>query len=187
MCLRIINKMQKIIISGFGGQGVVLASNVLAQTALAENKNITAMVSYGAEMRGGTAHCMITISDGEIASPVFENPDVVLILNQPSLDKFEDKVEKGGLLVLNSSLTERDPKRTDIESVKIPATDIATELGNVKIANMVLLGAFLKKTNLLDLNKTIEILPKAFPKNKQDLIEINIKALKKGVELVLKN
>lgn len=184
MYLRTINKMQKIIISGFGGQGVVLASNVLAQTALAENKNITAMVSYGAEMRGGTAHCMITISDGEIASPVFEKPNMVLVLNQPSLDKFEDKVEKDGLMVLNSSLTERDPKRTDIESIKIPATAIATELGNVKIANMVLLGAFIQKTKLLDLNKTIEILPKSFPKNKQDLIEINIKALKKGAELI---
>jgi len=174
----------KIIISGFGGQGVVLAANVLAQTALAEDKNITAMVSYGAEMRGGTAHCSITIADHEIASPAVDTPTIAIILNQPSLDKFEEKIEKNGLIVINTSLTERDVKRTDIQVIKVPATDIAIELGNIRVANLAILGALIKKTNILDLNKVIEILPKAFPKHKQDLIEINIKALKKGAELV---
>ncbi len=176
--------LQKIIIAGFGGQGVILAGNVLAETALAENKNITAMVSYGAEMRGGTAHCTVTISDKEIASPIVDNPTTAIILNEPSLDKFEDKVEKNGLIVLNSSLVKREIKRDDIEIIKIPATDLANELGNVRIANSILIGAFIKKTNILNLNKVIETLPKAFPKRKQDLIEINIKALKKGAELV---
>ncbi len=175
---------ERIIIAGFGGQGVVLAGNVLAQTALAEDKNVAAMVSYGAEMRGGTAHCTLTIADKEIASPVIDNPSIAIILNQPSLDKFEDKVEKNGLVILNSSMVNREIKRKDIDVVKIPATDMANELGNVRVANSILLGAFVKKTNILDLNKVIETLPKALPKRKQDLIEINITALRKGSELV---
>lgn len=175
---------QKIIIAGFGGQGVVLAGNVLAQTALAENKQVAAMVSYGAEVRGGTANCTIIISDHEIASPVVDNPTTAIILNQPSLDKFENEVVKNGLIVLNSSLIERNVKRNDVKVLKIPATDLANELGNVRVANLILLGAFIRKTNILDLNKVIETLPKAFPKDKQDLVEINRKALKKGADLV---
>jgi len=175
--------IQKIIISGFGGQGVVLAANVLAQTALAENKNVTAMVSYGAEMRGGTAHSIITISDQEIASPVVEEPTATIILNQPSLDKFESKMAKNGLMVLNTSMIETTPKREDLKLVKVPATTLATELGNVRVTNLILLGAFIKKTNIVSLDKVIEILPKAFPKHKQDLIEINKKALQRGAEL----
>lgn len=175
---------QKIIIAGFGGQGVILAGNVLAQTALLENKNVAAMVSYGAEVRGGTANCTIILSDHEIASPVVESPTTAIILNEPSLDKFEGAVAKNGLIILNSSLIKRDIKRNDIEVIKIPATDLANELGNVRVANLILLGALIKKTNILNLNKAIETLPKAFPKRKQDLIEINIKALKKGAELI---
>jgi len=174
----------KIIIAGFGGQGVVLGANVIAQTAVIEEKNVTAMVSYGAEMRGGTAHCALIISDKEIASPAVENPNSTIILNEPSLDKFEDKITKNGLIVLNSSLVKRDVKRNDIETVKIPATDIAIELGNVRVANLVMIGAFIKKTNILDLNNVLENLHKFFPKRKQDLIEINKKALEKGAELV---
>ena len=173
---------QKIIIAGFGGQGVVLAANVLAQTAVIEEKNVTAMVSYGAEMRGGTAHCSLIISDKEIASPAVEEPTSTIILNQPSLDKFEDKVTKNGIIVLNSSLVEREVERQDIQVIRVPATQLATGLGNVKITNLIMLGALIKKTNILDLNKVIETLPKAFPKNKQDLIEINKKALLKGAE-----
>lgn len=174
---------QKILIAGFGGQGIILAGNVLAQTALAENKKVAAMVSYGAEMRGGAANCAVIVSDNEIASPVVDNPTTAIILNQPSLDKFENDVAKNGLIVLNSSLVLRDARRKDIEVVKIPATELANELGNVKVANLILIGAFIKKTGLLDLSKALEILPSAFPKHKQDLIEINKKAMVKGAEL----
>jgi len=176
--------MQKIIIAGFGGQGVVLGANVIAQTAVIEEKNVTAMVSYGAEMRGGTAHCSITISDKEIASPAVENPNSAIILNQPSLDKFEDKITKDGLIVINSSMAKREVERQDLQVIKVPATDIAIELGNARVANLVLIGAFIKKTSLLDLNTILENLHKFFPKNKQDLIEINKEALKKGAGLV---
>ena len=175
---------QKIMIAGFGGQGVILAGNVLAQAALAENKKVAAMVSYGAEVRGGTANCTVIISDEEIASPVVDNPTIAIILNQPSLDKFENDVVKNGLIVLNSSLAGREVKMKDIQVLKIPATDLANELGNTRVANLILIGAFIKKTNILDLNKVIEILPKSFPKHKQDLIEINKKALMKGAEFV---
>jgi len=174
---------QKIMIAGFGGQGIVLAGNILAQTALAENKNVAAMVSYGAEVRGGTANCTIIISNHEIASPVVDNPNIAIILNEPSLDKFENEVEKDGLIVLNSSLAKRDLIRKDVKVLKIPATELADELGNLKVANLILLGAFIKKTNILSLDKVMEILPKSFPNNKQDLVEINKKALQKGAEL----
>jgi 2-oxoglutarate ferredoxin oxidoreductase subunit gamma len=175
---------EKIIIAGFGGQGVILAANVLAQTALEENKNIAAMVSYGAEMRGGTAHSAITISDGEIYSPIIENPTAIIILNQPSLDKFEDKVQKNGLIVLNESLVNRDVRRKDLEVVKVKATELAGELGNTKVANLILIGAFLKKTKLLSLDTVLENLVNYFPKSKQNLIDINKQALRKGAELV---
>ncbi len=183
MFLKIESRMEeKIIIAGFGGQGVVLAGNVLAQTALIENKNVAAMVSYGAEMRGGTAHCTITITDKEIASPIVDNPTMVIILNQPSLEKFENKVVKNGLIVINSSLIDTEVKRKDVRVIKVPATDIANELGNIKVTNLVLLGAFIKKTNILNLNSILENLHKFFPKRKQDLVEINRKALQKGAE-----
>ncbi|MEA2038118.1 MAG: 2-oxoacid:acceptor oxidoreductase family protein [Nanoarchaeota archaeon] len=175
---------EKIIIAGFGGQGVILAGNALAQSALAEDKEITAMVSYGAEMRGGTATCSITISDNKIASPVVDEPTTLIALNRPSLDKYEGSVAKNGLIVLNESLADRDVKRKDVKVVKVPATEIANELGNVRVANVILLGAFIKKTGILDLDKVVKTLPKSFPKHKQDLADINIKALKKGAELV---
>ncbi|MBW2988823.1 2-oxoacid:acceptor oxidoreductase family protein [Candidatus Woesearchaeota archaeon] len=173
-----------IIISGFGGQGVVLAGNVLAQSALIEGKNVTAMVSYGAEMRGGTAHCTITLSDREIASPIVEEPEYLIALNQPSLDKFEEKVLKGGLIAVNTSMAKRDTERKGLGILKIPATDAAVKLGNIKAANIVMLGAFIRKTGILDLDNVIENLHKFFPKSKQGLVELNRKALKEGAELV---
>jgi len=176
---------EKIKIAGFGGQGVVLAANVLAQAAVFEGKNVAAMVSYGVEMRGGTANSTLIISDEEIASPVIDTPNSVIILNQPSLDKFEDKVERNGWLILNESLVKRDVKRKDVRVVKIKATDAANELGNMKVANLVLLGAFIKKTKIVDLDTAIKILPKAFPKHKENLVEINKKALLRGARLCL--
>ena len=175
---------ERIIIAGFGGQGVVLAGNILAQAALASGKQIAAMVSYGVEMRGGAANCTVTISDDEIASPVVDNPTTAIILSQQALEKFEEAVERGGLIILNESLVDRGVKRKDVKVVKVKATDIANELGNVKVANVIMVGAFVKKTGILNINKVIQILPNAFPKNKQDLVEINKKALEKGAELV---
>ena len=119
------NSEIKIIIGGFGGQGVVSAGTILARAAMAEGKNVTQMVSYGAEMRGGTANSTVVISDSEIASPVIERPDVAIILNQPSLDKFEEQIVSGGLAVVNTSMVKRRLHRDDLDVVKVDATNTA--------------------------------------------------------------
>ncbi len=174
------NSEKKIIIAGFGGQGVVVAGNVVAQACVYENKNVTAMVSYGAEMRGGTANATVIISDEEIASPVVEKPDIAIILNQPSLDKFEDKIVKNGVVILNSSLVERQVKRKDLKVVKINATEIANQLGNTRIANIVAIGAFVNKTLLLEPQNIEAAIEKVFS-TKKNLVGINKKALREGI------
>ena len=174
---------KKIIISGFGGQGVVLAGNIIARACIFEGKFVTGMVSYGAEMRGGTAHSTVIISDQEIASPIVESADIGIILNQPSLDKFEDKIVKDGALILNSSLIKRDVNRNDLNVIKIDSTKIANELGNIRVANIVTLGAFIKKTSLLNLESIEKAIEELFSEKKPELVEINKKALQKGAEL----
>ena len=174
------NSETKIIIGGFGGQGVVLAGTVLAKAAMFEDKHVTQMVSYGPEMRGGTANSTVVISDSEIASPVIERPDVAIILNQHSLDKFEGLIVGGGLAVINSSLVSREVERRDLEVVKIAATEIANRLGNVRVANIVALGAFIEKTNLLKMQSVERSIEELFSEKKVGLIEINKKALAEG-------
>ena len=171
----------KIIISGFGGQGVVLAGSLLANAALLENKKVAGMVSYGAEVRGGTANSAIIISDDEITYPIIDKPNVVIALNQPSLDKYKDKVEKNGFLVINTSLAEKIENK-NINIITIDATKIASDLGNVKTANIVAVGALIKKSNILKLEDARKALPLVL-KGKEKLVEINEKALMKGVEL----
>jgi len=174
------NKETKIIIGGFGGQGAVLAGAVLARAAMAQDKNVTQMVSYGPEMRGGTANTTVVISDTEIASPVIERPDVAIVLNQPSLDKFEQRIVTAGLVVVNSSLVPREVERRDLDVVKIDATQIANRLGNVRVANIVTLGAFIEKTNLLKIQSVRRAIEDLFSEKKPGLIEINKKALAEG-------
>src|SRR5512140_245202 len=130
------SKEKKIIIAGFGGQGIVLAGNLLARACIFENKCVTGMVAYGAEMRGGTANATIVISEDEIASPVVEVPEIGIILNQPSLDRYEDDMAKNGLMILNSSLVKRELRRKDLSAAKVEATHIAEELGNARVANI---------------------------------------------------
>ena len=146
------DKETRIIIAGFGGQGVVLAGMVLAKACVIENKNVTQMVSYGAEMRGGTANSTVVISDEEIASPVVENPNCGIILNQPSLNKFQDKMVEGALVILNSSLIDGEAGGRGLEVVRIAATEMADGLGNIRVANIVALGAFVKKSGILKLS-----------------------------------
>ena len=172
----------KIIIAGFGGQGVVLVGNVIARACVIEDKAVTGMVSYGAEMRGGTANSAIVISNGEIASPVVERPDIAIVMNQPSLDKFEAKITAGGLVVVNSSMVDREVKRDDLDVVKIDATETARGLGNVRVANIICLGALIKKTNLLKIASVEKAIEDLFADKKTSLIDINKKALRAGVE-----
>jgi len=154
----------------------------LAQAAMLEGKNVTYLPSYGAEVRGGTANCTVAISDEEIASPVASSPDFVVAMNQPSLVRFQNQLQSGGLFFINSSLVEAEISRGDIDIVSVPANSIAEELGSPKSANMVMLGVFTKKSNLVSLSSVIEELRNTL-KNKQKLIAINKKALLAGYDL----
>ncbi len=172
----------KTVFAGFGGQGVLSMGLNLAQAALMEGKNVTYLPSYGVEVRGGTANCTVAISDEEIASPVASSPDFVVAMNQPSLVRFQNQVHSGGVLFLNSSLIEAQISRGDIEIVAVPANSMAEELGNPQSANMVMLGAFIKKSNLVSLSTLIEALGKTL-KKKEKLAAINKKALMAGYNL----
>jgi len=175
------NNHTKIIIAGFGGQGVVLAGNILARASVMEDKHVTGMVSYGAEMRGGTANSTVIISDKKIASPFVVTPDVAIILNQPSMDKFEPSIIKNGLAVINTSLVSQPGTRDDIDRVSIEASDIANSLGNTRTANIVMLGAFIKKTNLLKPESIIKAIEELFLTKSPVLVEVNIKAFNAGL------
>ena len=175
------NNETRIIIGGFGGQGVVLAGSILARASIAEDKHVTQMVSDGAEMRGGTANTSVVISDDEITSPVIERPDVAIVLNRPSLDKFEEQIVSGGLVVVNSSLVDREVRRQDLDVVTINATEIANQLGNVRVANIVALGTFIGKTSLVKTASVASAIKKFFSEKKSSLTEINLDALQEGI------
>jgi 2-oxoglutarate ferredoxin oxidoreductase subunit gamma len=173
----------KTVFAGFGGQGVLSMGLNLAQAAMLEGKNVTYLPSYGAEVRGGTANCTVAVSDEEIASPVASSPDFIIAMNQPSLIRFQNQIQSGGVLFINSSLIEAEVSRGDIEIIRVPANSIAEELGSPKSANMVMLGAFTKKSNLVSVSSVIDEL-KSTLKKKHKLIAINQKALMTGYELV---
>lgn len=169
------------IIAGFGGQGVLFAGRVLAQAALAEGLEVTWFPSYGPEMRGGTANCTVILSDEEIGSPQVRNPKAVIAMNLPSLDKYEPLVQKDGYLVVNSSLVNREAKRKDIQVIAIPATEEAEKLGNKRLANIILLGGLVKQARFLPLKAIEDALCKELG-GKKEMQELNLKALKYGVE-----
>lgn len=175
---------EKIILAGFGGQGIILAGLLIANAAMLEEKHVTHYASYGAEMRGGTCNCFVIVSDKEIPSPIITKATSLLIFNQPSKTKFESMACSNAQILLNSSLISETPKRNDVKYYSIDATTVADTLGNIKVANMVMLGAFCKITKLISLDSLIESLPEVISKRNQKLIEINIKALKYGYELV---
>jgi 2-oxoglutarate ferredoxin oxidoreductase subunit gamma len=172
----------KTVIAGFGGQGVMSIGLNLAQAAMLEGKNVTYLPSYGAEVRGGTANCTVVISDDEIASPVASSPEFVIAMNQPSVMRFQNQIQSGGLFFVNSSLVESAIARGDISVVSVPANSIAENLGSPKSANMVILGAFTKKSGLVSLASAIEAL-KFILGTKQKLLAVNEKALRAGYDL----
>ena len=173
----------KTVFAGFGGQGVMSMGLNLAQAGMMEGKAVTYLPSYGAEVRGGTANCTVVLSDEEIASPVASAPEFVVAMNQPSMVRFQNQVQSGGVLFINSSLVDSETSRGDIEVIKVPANAVAEKLGSAKSANMVMLGAFLKKSNLVAVSTVIEELKNTL-KGKEKLIAINKKALMAGYELV---
>jgi 2-oxoglutarate ferredoxin oxidoreductase subunit gamma len=171
---------QGIRISGFGGQGVISAGILLAQAGLLEGRNVSWFPAYGAEMRGGTANCSVVVASDAVSSPVVSRPDTVIVMNEPSLAKFEPLVKPGGLLIINSSLVNSQPKRTDIRIVAVPCNAIAEGLGTVKAANMVALGAFAGATGAVSVEAIAKALPKVFKRAKPEMLELNVAALKKG-------
>jgi 2-oxoglutarate ferredoxin oxidoreductase subunit gamma len=171
------------ILSGFGGQGALFAGMVLAYAGMASKKYVTWMPSYGPEMRGGTAHVTVIISDEEIGSPVIWHPSAAIILNNPSMEKYEPLVKEGGVLVFNSSLILATPVRSDIAYVSVPANDIASGLGNVRMANMVALGALVAVTSMLPLETVAQALRDHLPESKRTMLKPNLQALQRGAEL----
>jgi len=172
----------KTIFAGFGGQGVLSMGLNLAQAAMVEGKEVTYLPAYGAEVRGGTANCTVAVSDQEIASPVASAPEFVVAMNEPSVVRFQNQVQSGGVLFINSTLSTMEILRGDIEVVRVPAGAIAEESGSPKSANMVMLGAFIKKSNLVSLSTVIEELRDTL-KGKENLIAANEKALTAGHNL----
>jgi 2-oxoglutarate ferredoxin oxidoreductase subunit gamma len=172
----------KTICAGFGGQGVLSMGLNLAQAAFLEGKNVTFLPAYGAEIRGGTANCTVAISDEEIASPVASSPEFLVAMNRPSLVRFQNKVQSGGIFFINSSLMEAEVSRGDVDIVGVRANHIAEELGNPRVANMVMLGAFAAKTNLVSLSALVEAMKETL-KGKKRLVPVNEHALRRGFEL----
>ncbi len=173
---------ERIIIAGSGGQGIMLLGRVLAQGAMRENKHVTWLPAYGAEVRGGTAHCMVVISQGEIGSPYIKKADTLIIMNKPSLEKFKNRIEKNGLLIINSSLA-GGLNDKNVRTLSHPFTDIAIKLGNIKVANMVALGYFIAKKKIVALKTIAKIISDIAPQDKKGLIEINKRALEEGAKL----
>lgn len=173
---------QEIICAGFGGQGILFLGKLLSYCAMMEKRYTTWMPSYGAEVRGGTAYSMTVISDEPIASPIVNLADSSIVMNYPSFMKFKEKVRKGGVLVVNSSLVESAPKSEKIRTIKLPFTDIAMDLGSVKVANMVALGAYLKATKAVSVKTALKAMEE-FVKDKK-LLVLNKLAILKGASLV---
>jgi len=174
---------EEVIIAGFGGQGIMLAGKLLAQTAMNAGKEVTYMPSYGAEVRGGTANCMVVIAEEEIACPVVSKPNSLIVLNKASLNKFGPRLKKGGLLIMNSSLIDSAPQvDASVEIIAVPADELAVELGSQRSANMVALGAYLERRGQLSPDAAAEALPEAIARRYHNTLSVNIAALHKGGE-----
>lgn len=174
---------EEVIISGFGGQGTLFAGQLLTYAAMDSGHHVTWIPSYGPEMRGGKARCTVVISDEQIGSPLARRPSAAIVLNIPSMEAFEPLIKPGGVLVVNSSLVPQKSERTDIRALHIPASDIATELGNIRLANVVCLGALVQATGMVSLEAVAQALGDHLPARHRKLLEPNKQALRKGAEL----
>jgi len=174
----------KSVFAGFGGQGVLSMGLNLAQAGMLEGKHVTYLPSYGAEVRGGTANCTVAVSDEEIASPVASSPEFLVAMNQPSLLRFQNQIDSGGVIFLNTSLIEMDVLRGDVDVVRVAANKIAEDLGSARSANMVMLGAFVKKSNLVSLDTIVEVVRSLLEGKGAKLFEANKKALQTGFALI---
>jgi len=172
----------KTIFSGFGGQGVIMMGYLLAIAGMYEEKNVTCLPSYGAEVRGGTANCTVVISTEEIASPVASEPEFAVLMNNPSLFRFQNQVQSGGTIFLNSSMIESRPIRGDLEIYEIPVNDLAKQFPGNRVSNMIMLGAFIKKAGLVSLETMVRSLKDTFSNKNPSIFKSNKTALQLGYD-----
>ena len=172
----------EILIAGFGGQGILFSGKFLAYEGLIDKKEVSWLPSYGPEMRGGTANCSIIISDTPIGSPIVSNPDIMIAMNLPSLDKYEKETKKGGKIFIDSSLIERKVERTDVEAYYIPASQMASDENLPGLANMIMIGHMIKKSGIIPEENIEKAMQKVVPASKQNMFQLNMKAVKLGFE-----
>jgi len=172
--------MSQILIAGFGGQGILFAGKFLAYEGMIEGREVSWLPSYGPEMRGGTANCSVILSDTAIGSPIVNNPDVIIAMNLPSLDKFENSAVPGAKIFVDSSLIERKVKRTDVESYYIPATKMAHDNGLDGLANMIMIGKTIKEAGIIPYEMVPKAMEKVVSAKKKNLFDLNLKAVELG-------
>ena len=168
--------IHKMFFAGSGGQGVLLMGQMITYAAMLEEKSSTFFPSYGPEMRGGTANCTVVVSDREVSCPIIYEADIVVAMNLPSMVKFEPTVKPGGVMFINKSIIHQDPKRGDIKVHEIPVNDLASELGNARVANMVMLGAFARATQVVSPETVEQVIRDTFGEKKAALVDINLQA-----------
>ena len=171
----------EVMFAGFGGQGILLIGKILALAAMEEGFEVAWIPSYGPEMRGGTAYCTVVVSDRAVGSPIIKNPQHLVAMNRPSLEKFAPTVKPKGVVLINSSLINIDSGRTDIDELKVPVVEIATELGNSRVANIVAIAAFVARSGIVKTNVLAKCVREEFAK-KPKLIDINMQALEAGIK-----
>jgi len=171
-----------VIVAGFGGQGILSCGRLLAYAGMLEGKNVSWLPSYGPEMRGGTANCSVIISEKPVGSPILNSAQALIVMNGPSLEKFENSVIPGGIIIVDSSLVDTKVKRTDVKVIGIPATQLASDMKNLAFANIFLLGRLAKETGIIKVESFEEALKKVLPERKHSLIPQEIEAFKRGAE-----
>jgi len=174
---------EQIIIAGFGGQGIMLLGKIIATCGLKENKQVTWIPAYGAEVRGGAAYCMVILSDKEIPSPIVEEADTLIALNALALAKFKSKLKPQGLLILNSSLIKEETKASRQKIIKAPLTDLASGLGNLRVANIIALGIYIAYKRIISAQTALAVMREFTPAGKEELFSINQNALEEGLKI----
>ena len=177
---------KQLLISGFGGQGLLFAGKFLAYAGLLENREVSWLPSYGPEMRGGTANCNVILSDDPIGSPIVSKPNVLMVMNGPSLDKYENSVYIGGRAFVDSTLVTRKIVRDDIYGIYVPATKMADDMGISGLANMILIGSIIRQTKCIKEETIVEALKKVIPASKANLFDANYKAVRAGLDYEVK-
>lgn len=172
--------MRRILLAGFGGQGILFSGKFLAYVGLLQDKQVSWLPSYGPEMRGGTANCSIIVSEEPIGSPIVDTPDVLMCMNLPSMDKFEPDMAAGGMLFADSALIAREATRADISFFAVPATKMASDAGMPTLANMIMIGKLIRETGVCTLDEAEAVIRKITPAKRGDLIELNLKAIGMG-------